>query len=103
MLRQSVSPPRSIKRLADVAQRQKLTAAVELVYARIATRAEIEDAMALIEKLETDYKKSHGRVFRIGLSIHVELERVHLRRLIRRESGRRARWSASGANSTRPT
>jgi hypothetical protein len=38
--------------------KQKLAAAVEHIYARNATPEEIEDAMQLIKKLETDYKKS---------------------------------------------
>ena len=44
---------------------QKLAAAIERVYARHATPEEIEDAMALIEKLETDYKKSTDESFEL--------------------------------------
>ena len=45
---------------------RKLTAAVEHIYARKATPEELEDAMQLIKKLETDYKKSPEESFELA-------------------------------------
>jgi hypothetical protein len=47
------------------AAQQKLDAAVRQIYARDATPDEIEDAMELIKKLETDYKKSPDEAFEL--------------------------------------
>ena len=46
--------------------KQKLAAAVEHIFARNATSEEIEDAMQLIKKLKTDYKKSPEESFELA-------------------------------------